>query len=346
MTKPFDLLVAGEINPDLILSDPHLTPHFGQQEDLVQDATLCIGSSSAIFACGAARLGLKTAIIGVVGEDIFGRFMRDALSARQVDVSQVIVDPARATGLSVILNRMGDRAILTFLGAMAALRAEDVHDDLLRQARHLHVASYFLQYALQPGLPDLFRRARALGLTTSLDTNWDPSGKWAGIDDLLALTDVFFPNENEALALTHAASVTEALAQLSRRCRVVALKLGAQGGMAQQGSEVAIAKPAIAVQVADTVGAGDSFDSGFLYGFLQGAGSRSIPGQRAGSRSASRPGQGWSLARSLALGVACGSLSTRRYGGTTAQATLEEALTCLGVDIPDTSLTPNRWVGK
>jgi sugar/nucleoside kinase (ribokinase family) len=303
MSPPYDLLVAGEINPDLILTDPDLQPRFGQAETLVEDATLTVGSSSVIYACGAARLGLKVAFIGVVGDDVFGRFMLDAMRARGVDTAPVIVDPAQNTGFSVILNRINDRSILTYLGAIAALTAEQVPDDWLRRARHLHVASYFLQTHLQPGLPGLFRRARALGLTTSLDTNWDPTGKWDGVSDLLPLVDVFLPNENEACALTDTANVEAAARELAARSKVVAVKMGGSGGLALTRDTIQRA-PALPVTVVDTVGAGDSFDAGFTYGFLQ----------------------GWPLEKSLRLAVACGSLSTREAGGVAGQPTLAEGL--------------------
>ncbi len=299
---PFDVLVAGEINPDLILSDPALAVGFGQQETLVERAALTVGASSAIFACGAARLGLRVGFVGVVGDDLFGRFMLDALHARGVDVSPVVVDPALKTGFSVILSRGADRAIITYPGAMAALRAGQVTDDLLASARHLHVASYFLQTSLQPGLPDLLRRARRLGLTTSLDTNWDPAGQWQGFDALLRLVDVFLPNQNEALAISGAPTVEVALEQLGTWCETVAMKLGADGGIARRGSEIARA-PAVPVAVVDTVGAGDTFDAGFLYGTLN----------------------GWGLEGSLRLACACGSLSTRAAGGVDGQPSLEEA---------------------
>src|SRR5690349_16504837 len=94
----FDILVAGEINPDLILSG-NVIPEFGQVERLVDAASLTIGSSSAIFACGAARLGLKVAFIGVCGDDVFGHFMLDEMSRRAVDVSNVIVRSDGQTGL-------------------------------------------------------------------------------------------------------------------------------------------------------------------------------------------------------------------------------------------------------
>ncbi len=122
MTPAFDILVAGEINPDLILTGD-VTPIFNQTEKLVDSAALTIGSSSVIFACGAARLGLKVAFIGVCGDDIFGHFMLDEMQKRGVDVSSVIVRKDEQTGLSVILNQEVDRAILTHPGFIAALRA-------------------------------------------------------------------------------------------------------------------------------------------------------------------------------------------------------------------------------
>jgi sugar/nucleoside kinase (ribokinase family) len=303
LEKKFDILVAGEINPDLILTDPQLEPRFGQTEILVQDAALTPGSSSVIFACGAARMGLKVAFIGVVGDDLFGHFMLDAMQARGVDTSHVIIDPTRKTGFTVILNRITDRGMLTYFGAIDALTVNQISDDLLAQARHLHIASYFLQTNLQPGLPDLFHRARSSGLTTSLDTNWDPDEKWTGVQDILNLTNVFLPNENEVIALAGLPEVNPAAQKLAANSEIVAVKMGGDGELAIQGDAV-VQAPAIPVKIVDTVGAGDTFDSGFIYGFLQ----------------------GWPLEKSLKLGIACGSLSTQKSGGLAGQPTLDEAL--------------------
>jgi sugar/nucleoside kinase (ribokinase family) len=301
----FDILVAGEINPDLILAGD-LVPAFNQTEKLVDSATLTIGSSSAIFACGAARLGLRVAFIGVCGDDLFGRFMLAEMQKRGVDVSNVIVRADGQTGLSVILNRGGDRAILTHPGLIAALRVSDLPEALLRQARHLHVASYFLQTNLQPDLPGLFRRARSLGLTTSLDTNYDPSEEWLGFDELLSTVDIFLPNKTEALSITHSHDVESAARQLADKCELVVVKLGADGAQVQTKDEM-ICVPSIPVSIADTVGAGDTFDAGFLCGYLQ----------------------GWELEKSLQFAAICGALSLRASGGTAAQPTLAEALAFL-----------------
>jgi len=298
----FDILVAGEINPDLILTG-NVTPEFGQVEKLVDTASLTIGSSTAIFACGAARLGLQVAFIGVCGDDVFGRFMLDEMSRRNVNVGNVIIRSDGQTGLSVILNNISDRAILTHSGLIAELRASDIPDDLLRQSRHLHVASYFLQTKLQPDLPNLFRRAHSLGLTTSLDTNYDPSEQWLGFDELLAATDVFLPNQTESLSITKSSDVESAARQLATKTKLVAVKLGADGALACSQGGIFKTK-SIPVNVIDTVGAGDSFDAGFLYGYLN----------------------NWELEKSLQLACVCGALSTQRAGGTNGQPTLEEAM--------------------
>jgi sugar/nucleoside kinase (ribokinase family) len=303
----FDLLVVGEINPDLIMRGPDVAPAFGQAEKLVDDARLTIGSSSVIMACGAARLGLRMAFIGVVGDDEFGRFMLRAMAEQDIDTSCCVVDPALSTGMSVILSQPHDRAILTHVGAIAALRADQVDRQMLRRARHLHVGSYFLLDALRPGLPALYAEAHEAGLTTSLDTNWDPSGTWdGGLSQLLPHCDVFIPNEAEARHIARQENLDAALDALAAQVPTIAVKLGAEGGLARQGEQT-VRAPSLAVQVLDTTGAGDSFDAGFLYGYLY----------------------GWSLARSLRLACACGSLSTRASGGTDGQPTLDEAIAAL-----------------
>lgn len=298
----FDLLVAGEINPDLILFGD-VAPSFGQAEKLVDSATLAVGSSSVIVACGAARLGLRVAFIGKCGRDVFGDFMRDEMAKRGVDINYLLVEPCGTTGISVILNRGADRAILTHPGLIGALRADEVTDDLLRQCRHLHVSSFFLQDALRPDLPGLFARAHANDLSTSLDTNYDPSEQWSGMDELLPVTDVFLPNETEACSLTHSGAVDHAAEILAGKVDTLAIKLGPRGTLGvSKGTWARTAS--IPVKVVDTIGAGDSFDAGFLYGYLN----------------------RWPLERSLRLATVCGALSTQATGGISAQPTLQQAM--------------------
>lgn len=307
--RPFAILVAGELNPDAIVVGPDLTPEFGQVETLAADGTLTIGSSGAIFACGAARLGLPTTYVGVVGDDAGGRFVLTELERRGVDTTACRVEEGRPTGLTVVISRGEDRAILTAVGAMDALAAADVTDAILATAEHLHVTSPALQPRLRAGLPDLFARAHAAGLTTSLDPGWDPAGEWdAALGDALAATDVFFPNAAEGCRIAGTEDPEAALDALAARVPTVVVKLGADGAIAADPTGRAhAAAPALAP--VDTTGAGDSFAAGFLR--------------------ATRAGL--SLDERLRVAVACGSLSTGALGGVAAQPTWPEAAAAAAV---------------
>jgi sugar/nucleoside kinase (ribokinase family) len=325
VTGDLDLLVLGDCNPDLVLLGADMRPRFGQAEQLIDEARLTIGGSGAIMACAAARLGLRTALAAVVGDDLLGHWLLDQLTGRGVDVDGCVVDKARPTGLTVVLSEPGDRAILTAVGTIAALRVEDVDRDRREAARHLHVSSYYLQTGLRPGLEGLFREARERGRGTSVDPNWDPADAWdTGLHALLPWTDCLLPNAEEAVRIA-AATVAEspdatpeaAAASLAASGPTVAVKLGAAGAVAAvtDGKPVHVSMPAAAAgAVTDTTGAGDSFDAGFLFGRLS----------------------GWPLERALELGCACGALSTRASGGVAGQPTLEEALRTLGAGAAET----------
>jgi sugar/nucleoside kinase (ribokinase family) len=307
--RPFAILVAGELNPDAIVVGPELTPEFGQVETLAADGTLTVGSSGAIFACGCARLGLATSYVGTVGDDAGGRFVLTELERRGVDTTSCRVEEGRATGLTVVISRGEDRAILTAVGAMDALAAEDVTEEILATAEHLHVTSPALQPRLRAALPDLFARAHAAGLTTSLDPGWDPTGEWdTALADALESTDVLFPNAAEACRIAGTEDPEAALDALALRVPTVAVKLGADGAIAADpGGRARAAAPALAL--VDTTGAGDSFAAGFL---------------RAGCA-------GLSLEERLRVAVACGSLSTGALGGVAAQPTWQEATAAAAV---------------
>ena len=299
----FDVLVLGDANPDLVLRGD-VEPAFGQQEKLLDDALLTVGGSGAIFACAAATLGLRVAFCGVVGADPFGAFMHDELATRGIDLRGLTVDPARPTGVTVVLSRPDDRAILTAPGTVADLSATHVDLDLVGAARHVHVSSFFLQTALQPGLPGVLEAAHAAGVTTSVDPNWDPAQEWGGgLLGMLPIIDVFLPNSAEARAITGIDDIDVAAESLAARGGIVAIKFGDGGGMVQRGEE-AVRVPGIAVDVVDTTGAGDAFDAGFLAGWLD----------------------GWPVERALALANVCGGMSCSGAGGVTAQPDMESAL--------------------
>lgn len=305
----FDLLVLGDCNPDLILSADNVSPQFGQAEQLVERARLTIGGSGSIVACGSARLGLRTAVIGVVGDDLFGKVMVQALADRGVNTSGIVVDPTLQTGITVILDRRDDRAVLTFPGTAASLTAGAIGRELLQRVRHVHVSSFFLQSALAPTLPELFTLARQSGASTSVDPNWDPAERWdGGLEEVLAHTDVFLPNAEEAMRIAKRLDPSSAARELANRGPFVAVKLGPDGALgARSGGEVMRVAPMAGIVPVDTVGAGDSFDAGVLAALLIGENAE----------------------RALSLGCACGALSTRAAGGTAAQPTLDEALAAL-----------------
>jgi sugar/nucleoside kinase (ribokinase family) len=287
-----DLLVLGDCNPDLLVSGGDIVPEFGQRERVVEDARLVVGGSASITACAAARLGLRTAFVGAVGDDIFGRFMLESMTGLGVDMSGCVVLPDTPTGVTVALIRGNDRAILTAPGAIARLRAEDVPSELVRAARHIHIGSYFLVDGLWDGLPQLVESARAAGVTISIDPQEDPSGDWDhGLTGLLSSLSTLFVNTLENAAVDSSA------------CELVVTKRGKDGATART-REGEIAAASLAVDVVDATGAGDTFDAGFLTGRLN----------------------GWDIEKSLRFACVCGALSTRAIGGTSAQPDLPEAL--------------------
>jgi sugar/nucleoside kinase (ribokinase family) len=300
--RDYDILVLGELNVDLILSGEDLAPGFGQVEKLVDDATLALGSSSAIFACGASRLGLRVGFAGKVGDDDFGRFMIRTLQNRGVDTSPIKIDPAVKTGLTVHLSRRHDRAMLTYPGSIAAFNGSDVDHRLFGHTRHIHLGSFFLQKGLQPELPALFASARDHGLTVSLDPGWDPAQHWDGLlSKTLEQVDVFMPNAQEFTAIAKTESLEEAFRLFRERVSLAVVKLGPQGASAQQGLQQ-VSCSGFQVNSIDTTGAGDSFNAGFLFGYLNGL----------------------DLEESLRWGCACGAISTTRVGGIAGQPTQEE----------------------
>jgi sugar/nucleoside kinase (ribokinase family) len=310
--RDLDILVVGEINPDIVVSDPDPVPAFDQVERIVGSIRMTVGSSSAIFACGAARLGLRVAFCGVVGDDPFGRYMLEEMAGRGVDVSACTVDPDRPTGATVVLTSGKDRAILTAMGSIGALDIDMLPPSLVDRARHLHSGSFFLQERSRDRLPAFFAAGRARGLTTSFDTNWDPAGEWdGGVGGMLGAADVFFPNAAEARRIAGIEDVEEAARELAARGAVgrtdggpiVAVKLGPAGALACRSDGTMLRVPAMSIVALDTTGAGDSFNAGFLRAWLDGA----------------------DLRDSLELGVVCGALSTRASGGVDGQPTFAEA---------------------
>ncbi len=292
----FDVTVAGELNLDLILYG--LPPQLDPERELMADGlALTLGSSSAIFAHNLAMMGSKVGFISRIGEDPLGEIALARLAAGGVDVSQVrkVAGPT-STGLTVILSRTGWRNMLTYPGTMLEMCFEDLNLDYLAGAKHFHLSSFFLHRALRPRIAELFRLMKQRGLSTSLDTNDDPEDRWDNdLFEVLKFVDVFLPNEREAKKITRADNVDAAVAALAQHVPVVAVKLGAEGAMAC-GPSGSVRGAAPAVEAIDSVGAGDTFDAGFIHAYVRGA----------------------DLAECLAQGNAAGAFSTTRPGGTEA----------------------------
>lgn len=269
--RGMDVCVVGELNPDLILYGLPENPK-PDHEYLIDGFRLTLGSSSAIFAHNLAVLGTRVGMVSKVGADTWGNMALDWLASADVDLSCVVTSSGkRGTGLSVILAHPAHRFILTYPGTIFDLSYEDLNLDYVFSAQHLHLSSYYLNRALRPRMAELFREAKNRGLTTSLDTNDDPEGKWAAdLFDVLPFVDIFFPNEREAIHIARTDDVRQALDALAKLCGTVVVKLGSRGAVARQGQKE-WSCPIISVTPQDTVGAGDSFDAGYIYRFLEGA---------------------------------------------------------------------------
>jgi sugar/nucleoside kinase (ribokinase family) len=280
----YDILCVGEVNVDLILSGLDRVPGFGE-EVLAEAINQHAGGCTANVATFAAQLGLNTALRARVGRDEFGDFLISELERAGVSTELIIRDDSLRTGITVSLSGRQDRAFVTYLGTIDSLTAADVPNEVLRQARHVHTGSYFLQRKLQPSVQGIFARAHALGLTTSLDTGYDPYETWdAGIRETLAEVDVFLPNEVEAAAIGQTPDTLASASELASHAGQVALKLGPEGSvlLSRDGE---VAAPGFTVEVVETTCCGDAFNAGYLCAMLDGrpAAERLLWGNAAGA---------------------------------------------------------------
>jgi sugar/nucleoside kinase (ribokinase family) len=306
------VLVVGDANPDLVLCGD-VVPQFGQAEQLLDSVSLVIGGSAGITAHGLARLRRPVAVVAAVGADVFGTTVTAALAAGGVDTSELVVHPDQPTGVTVVLSKGADRAILTMPGAIPALSADDVRAAVARAIpaglRHVHICSFFLTPKLSADLPDLLAEIRHSGITTSLDTNDDPAGAWDGVTATLPHLDLLLPNRAEALAL--AGAIAEPTADLDRACRALAergptvvVKDGADGARAVAPDGTVAVGLGVPARIVDATGAGDSFNAAFLDAWLSEL----------------------ATIECLRRGVIAGARSVEAVGGTAAQPSLEQLL--------------------
>ncbi|HEX5153462.1 MAG TPA: carbohydrate kinase family protein [Parafilimonas sp.] len=297
--KKFDVLVVGELNIDLILDGLQQFPEIGK-EILAKKMTYTLGSSSAIFASNLSTLGVSVNYCGCIGNDDFGKKIINDLDVKGVNTGDIIRSKT-ATGITVVLNDAQNRAMVTYPGAMNELREADITDAILMNASHVHVSSVFLQPALKPGLTNLFRRAKQLGLTTSLDPQWDAHEQWnCDWNNLLPLVDVFLPNGEELKNIAKKTTIKDAVGAIKKMANVIVVKNSNEGAIVFYKDEVKEQPAFLHHEFADAIGAGDSFDAGFISGFIQDK----------------------SLQECVELGAVCGAINTTAYGGTTAFGSL------------------------
>ena len=302
--KLYDVLVVGELNIDIILDHIQGFPEVGK-EILANDFNLTLGSSSAIFASNLSALGSEVAFMGKIGKDDFAVTVENALVNKNVNVDFLIKSEVYKTGVTMVMNYDMDRANITYPGAMAHLKENEITDDMLKKAKHLHLSSVFLQTALLDNIVTLFKRAKTLGLTTSMDPQWDPQEKWnLNLEALLPQVDVFMPNVLEFKHLTKSDSIDQGLKKVTPFANTIVIKDGENGAHLYNKGK-SFTKPAFRnAAVVDCIGAGDSFDAGFIHQFLLKS----------------------PLVDCLEFGNVTGAINTTASGGTTAFKSIEHIM--------------------
>jgi sugar/nucleoside kinase (ribokinase family) len=303
MMKAFDVIVVGELNVDIILNRIERFPEMGK-EILTESLDLTLGSSSAIFASNLSTLGSKVAFIGKIGMDGFASTVMNSLRAKKVDTSNILQTGSLNTGATIVLNFDQDRAMVTYPGAMEDFKLADIDLGFLASAGHLHFSSIFLQPGIRYDLPLLFTQAKSLGLTTSLDPQWDPAEKWdVNLRELLPHLDVFMPNMAEFLNLSGTGTLEEGIEYVKQFAPDITLiiKNGASGAMGWKNGEILRQPAFLNENVIDCIGAGDSFNAGFIHKFTTGA----------------------TLSQCMEYGALTGAVSTTKAGGTGAFESIE-----------------------
>jgi sugar/nucleoside kinase (ribokinase family) len=272
-TSNLDCLSAGILVVDHLSTPIPRVPRAGELI-LCDRLPLAFGGCASNVAIDLARVGIGVGVVGCVGRDPFGQFLIDGLSAAGVETSGVQVLDDVGTSGTLIINVAGeDRRFIHSAGANAVMQAGHIPLDRVRRAKVFYVGGYLLMPALEaPGaLCELFREARRAGAKTVLDVVLPgPGNHWPKLESLLAETDVFLPNEDEAAAIT---GLTSPLDQ-AQRCRdagagTVVITQGEHGTLLVN-RDLRIRAAAYPTQFVGGTGAGDAFDAGYIAGLLAG----------------------------------------------------------------------------
>jgi sugar/nucleoside kinase (ribokinase family) len=240
---------------------------------LADELPLAIGGCASNAAVDLARVGVRVAVVGCVGRDAFGRFLIESLTEAGVDTNSVRQLAGVGTSGTLIVNVRGeDRRFIHAIGANAHFAAADIAVDRLRTAKILYVGGYLLMPALVPDeLAAVFRQARRWGVTTVLDIVLPgPGDHWARLAPVLAETDVFLPNSDEAAAITGLADPrAQAERFLEAGARTVVITCGGQGTVLVA-KGLRLHSGVFPVHYVGGTGAGDAFDAGYIAGLLAG----------------------------------------------------------------------------
>jgi sugar/nucleoside kinase (ribokinase family) len=297
--KTYDVLLAGAGNIDIVVSGCNIIPD-AEQEVRVPNISFHIGGGTALSGLGMAKLGMRPMITGLIGDDYCGRFIIDELGRHGV-ATDIAFSKVQSTGISIAFNPEKDRSFITYDGTVTAFTLNDVKDQLLSEVRHVHITGYNGRSNHEEYLA-FVKRAKQARLTVSMDVGWDESGEWYdGIYEVISFVDVFFCNELEALHYSRKSDVKDALSVIADHVPIAVIKLGERGAIAASGGTM-LQHPSYRVTVVDTTGAGDSFNAGYLYGYLN----------------------GYDLKSCLNFGTACGSFSVTNRGGNAGFPTLAE----------------------
>ena len=267
--------VIGCVQADVVMSPVTDLPSPGGTL-LTEQMTIRVGGAGANAALASVEAGMQVRLIGCIGEDQLGGWMREQLALAGL-ADELVVVAGETSGLTVVLESPArDRTFLTYLGVNARWEPAMIPDDALT-CDNLLLCDYFVAPRLRgDAARRLLETAQARGARTFFDTTWDPDGfsrqTRAEVRELLPSVDVFLPNEVEACALVDRG---EDAAQAARALQVVSggwvvVKLGPSGccAVGPDGTELAV--PAPAVTVADTTGAGDAFNAGLVHALANG----------------------------------------------------------------------------
>jgi sugar/nucleoside kinase (ribokinase family) len=265
---PGPILCTGNIVYDVLVRPVDGLPPWGATL-WVDSIDAHLGGNGAITAYALGKLGASVRLAGSVGDDEFGHYAVARLQSAGVDTSHVRLLPRVPTATTVgLVHPSSERLFLHVKGASDVTHPDDFHFD---GCRYFHFASLFQMARMRAGARSLLQRARQAGLVTSLDTAWDPQGRWMeDFAPLCPLIDLLFLNQQEAGMLA-GADLPAAVGHFfrDRGVGLIVLKM-AENGCALSTPDQELLVPGFPVHALDATGAGDTFCAGFLTALMRG----------------------------------------------------------------------------